>query len=163
MASAGDSAASHTRYIVGNCVFIGCTLAAERAPGVSARFPPPVPASSSPEERVIRTHRLYKNWDLAALPVTVRTSRGDTVAPRVTRRQFEQQIQAPTPVAAPPIGIPPPSRSTHSGADFVSDPNPASKCRSFRGYSLPSPSSAPASYPAPNRIQLLNKASSVGQ
>ncbi|CAE6540651.1 unnamed protein product [Rhizoctonia solani] len=59
-------------------------------------FPPPVPGSC-PEERVIRTHRLYKNWDLAALPVTVRTN---TVS-RVSRRQPEP-IVAPSPVAAPP-------------------------------------------------------------
>ncbi|KAG8763323.1 hypothetical protein FRC11_004755 [Ceratobasidium sp. 423] len=64
-------------------------------------FPPPVPAPT-PEERVIRTHRLHKNWDLAALPVTVRTSRGDTVAARVTRRLVEP-VQAPTPAAAPPL------------------------------------------------------------
>ncbi|CAE6455133.1 unnamed protein product [Rhizoctonia solani] len=63
-------------------------------------FPPPVPGSS-PEERVIRTYRLHKNWDLAALPITARTHRGDTVT-RIARRQFEP-IQAPVPIAAPPL------------------------------------------------------------
>ncbi|CUA67437.1 Trimethylamine-N-oxide reductase [Rhizoctonia solani] len=65
-------------------------------------FPPPVPGSC-PEERVIRTHRLHKNWDLAALPVTARTHRGDTVT-RVTRRPIEppEPPEAPVPVAAPP-------------------------------------------------------------
>ncbi|QRW22203.1 hypothetical protein RhiXN_09790 [Rhizoctonia solani] len=64
-------------------------------------LPPSVPGSCA-EESVMRTHRLHKNWDLAALPITVRTTRSDAVAPRVTRRQTEH---APPPQApsAPPL------------------------------------------------------------
>ncbi|CAE6334639.1 unnamed protein product [Rhizoctonia solani] len=64
-------------------------------------FPPPVPASCA-EESVVRGHRLHKNWDLAALPIAVRTARGDAVAPRVTRRQIEQ-VPAPVAPSAPPL------------------------------------------------------------
>ncbi|CAE6466456.1 unnamed protein product [Rhizoctonia solani] len=68
---------------------------------VKRPFPPHVPALCA-EESVVRAHRLHKNWDLAALPITVRTTRGDAVSPLVTRRQIEH---APVPVApsAPPL------------------------------------------------------------
>ncbi|CAE6507227.1 unnamed protein product [Rhizoctonia solani] len=119
-------------------------------------FPPPVPASS-PEERVIRTHRLHKNWDLAGLPVTVRTSRGDTVGPRIIRRQFEP-VQAPIPVGVrPPLAyhLPP-------GADAY----PFLKLETFAPYRDPTTKQAsfgPDQPTQPHHVDLSEAARSLVQ
>ncbi|KAB5594567.1 Trimethylamine-N-oxide reductase [Ceratobasidium theobromae] len=69
-----------------NVVFVRLLMRLD-GPPIAPRPPPPV-MGLSPEERVVGAYRLHKNWDLAALPATVRTS-----------------IPVQLPVAPPPSAI----------------------------------------------------------
>ncbi|KAG8732325.1 hypothetical protein FRC10_001010 [Ceratobasidium sp. 414] len=68
----------------------------------SARVPPlprllPANLAPSPEQRVVHACRLYKNWDLAALPATVRAARAHAVP---NRAPVPRAMLAPKPAAA---------------------------------------------------------------
>ncbi|KAG9082965.1 hypothetical protein FRC06_004757, partial [Ceratobasidium sp. 370] len=77
----------------------------------STRVPPlprPLPASlaPSPEQRVVRACRLHKNWDLAALPVTVRTTRAHAVPNRASVPRVLPPPKPAAPPAEPPLAAP---------------------------------------------------------
>ncbi|KAG8727002.1 hypothetical protein FRC12_022880, partial [Ceratobasidium sp. 428] len=77
-------------------------------------LPRPVPAhlAPSPEHRVTHACRLHKNWDLAALPVTVRTVRTQAAPKRLALPRAPPPPKRVTPpaevLAAPlPYHLPP--------------------------------------------------------
>lgn len=98
----------------------------------------------SPEQRVISAHRLYKNWDLAALPVTVRTVRNDAIVTRIRRPVPQMVPLIAQPIAAPlPYHLPPgadayPFLKLETYAPFR---DPATK--SSFGLAGPNPQAAP--------------------